>query len=201
MSTTWRRGISPPCTKVVSASAISWAARTCGLAPCSRISRPSSDAARRRCGFPSPRSTPLPSAPNGLPASPENRHSPPATGCAWRATTCSSMTPRRGVSLAIVRVPTGKGSPTPSSGSSRRDICSNRHENWRYDEASMRGLLALAQEAEELDAFAQPPSQDLGTPDHFTGDRGNLGCTEIEAFVELVHRLENLGVTEMLVAQ
>ena len=35
---------------------------------------------------------------------------------------------------------------------------------------SMRWLVALAQEAEEFDALAQPPSQDLGTPDHFAGD-------------------------------
>jgi hypothetical protein len=35
---------------------------------------------------------------------------------------------------------------------------------------SMRRLVALAQEAEKFDALAQPPSQDLGTPDHFAGD-------------------------------
>jgi hypothetical protein len=34
----------------------------------------------------------------------------------------------------------------------------------------VRGLVALAQEPEKFDALAQPPSQDLGTPDHFAGD-------------------------------
>jgi hypothetical protein len=36
--------------------------------------------------------------------------------------------------------------------------------------ASVRRLVALAQEPEKFDALAQPPSQDLGAPDHFAGD-------------------------------
>src|SRR5262249_56095628 len=79
-----------------------------------------------------------------------------------------------------------------SPGSSKPDICANRSE---------RRLRALGQESENLDALAQPPAQDLGAPDHFAGDGRDLRCAEIKAFVEIVHRLENLGMAQMRVTQ
>src|SRR5262249_15708398 len=69
------------------------------------------------------------------------------------------------------------------------------------DGASECWLLALAQESEKLDALAQPPTQDLRAPDHFASDGGDLRCAEIEALVEIVHRLENLGMGQMRVTQ
>src|SRR5579875_2751997 len=61
--------------------------------------------------------------------------------------------------------------------------------------------LALAQEVEELDAFAQAPLHHLGTLDHLAHDRGDLAGAEIELFVEGLDRVEDLLVAQMRIMQ
>src|SRR5690348_14062519 len=61
--------------------------------------------------------------------------------------------------------------------------------------------LPLPQEVEELDALAQAPLHHLRAPDHLVDDRGDLGRAEIEAPVERLYALENLGVREVRVVQ
>src|ERR1700722_20369495 len=61
--------------------------------------------------------------------------------------------------------------------------------------------LALAQEVEELDAFAQPAAHHLGALDHLADDRGDLAGAEIEALIEGLDRVENLFVAEMRIMQ
>src|SRR5215813_15142778 len=65
----------------------------------------------------------------------------------------------------------------------------------------VRRLPTLAQEAEELHALAQAPLHHVRAHDHLAHDRRDLGRAEIEAFVEIVDRLENLGMAEMRVVQ
>src|SRR5262245_179448 len=244
MSTTWRRGIWRRCAAVASASDISWVGRTCAWAKCSRTSPRWFIAGRPAYDFPYPRSIRLRSAPNGSRASPDARRLPLATGCAWRAITCSSMTPRRAVSLAIPRGPIARRLPMPSLGSRRRGICAKRQRSSRtpavgtdppsllgltrqsihlcknvlrrrwmrgssprmtsheqLPPVSVRGLPALAQEAEKFESLAQPPPQRLWAFHHLARDGGDLRRTEIEPFVEVVHGPKNLGVAQVRVAQ
>ena len=55
-------------------------------------------------------------------------------------------------------------------------------------------FLAVAQEAEELDPFAQAAFHHLGRAHHLADDRGDLRRPEIEATVEVLDRGEDLGV-------
>ena len=66
---------------------------------------------------------------------------------------------------------------------------------------SVRELPPFAQEGEELDAFAQPALHHLRAAHHLADDRGDLRRAEVEAPVELLDRLENLGVAEMRIMQ
>ena len=54
--------------------------------------------------------------------------------------------------------------------------------------ASQPRHLPVAQELEELDAFAQPPAHHLRALDHLADERGDLWPAEIEAFVEGLER-------------
>src|SRR5689334_22812803 len=65
----------------------------------------------------------------------------------------------------------------------------------------MRRLPVGAQEGEELDAFAQAALHHLRAPDHLADDRGDLGRAEIEAAVEVLHRVEDLAVAETRIVQ
>ena len=60
---------------------------------------------------------------------------------------------------------------------------------------------ALAQELEELDAFAQAALHHVGAADHLADDRADLAGPEVEALVEGLHRVEDLGVAEMRIVQ
>src|SRR5262249_31391786 len=57
----------------------------------------------------------------------------------------------------------------------------------------MRRLLVRAQEGKELDALAQAPLHHLRAPDHLADDGGDLRRAEIEAAVEVFHRVEDLA--------
>src|SRR6266404_8075411 len=61
--------------------------------------------------------------------------------------------------------------------------------------------LAIAQEPEELDSLPKPALHHFRTSYHFTDDRSNLRCPEVESPIEVVDRLEDFGVTQMRVAQ
>src|SRR3984885_4580552 len=63
------------------------------------------------------------------------------------------------------------------------------------------GVLARAQEAEELDALAQPALHHLGARDHLGEDRGDLRRTEIKFLVEILDRLEDLRMAQMGVVE
>src|SRR3954469_16271212 len=63
--------------------------------------------------------------------------------------------------------------------------------------ASVRGLPPRAQEPEELHSFAETPLHHLRAHQHLAHDGGDLWGAEIEALVEIIHRPEDLGVTEM----
>ena len=61
--------------------------------------------------------------------------------------------------------------------------------------------LWLTQEGEELDALAQAPLHHLRAADHLADDRGDLRRAEIEAPVEILDRMEDLGVAQMRIMQ
>ena len=63
--------------------------------------------------------------------------------------------------------------------------------------ASRRG----PQEVEELHTLAQSALHHFGTGDHFGDDGGDLRRTEIEFLVEILDRLEDLGVAEMRIVE
>ena len=64
-----------------------------------------------------------------------------------------------------------------------------------------RQVPALAQEAEEFDALAQPPLHHVGTAHHLADDGGDFRRAEIELLVERLDRIENLGMAEMGVGE
>src|SRR6185437_2601592 len=64
---------------------------------------------------------------------------------------------------------------------------------------SADGLPPLAQELEEFHAFAQPPSHHLGASCHLAHDRRDLAGAEIEAAIERLDRVEDLGVRQVRV--
>src|SRR5205085_1488893 len=61
--------------------------------------------------------------------------------------------------------------------------------------------LPLAQELEELDPLAHTPPHHLRALQHLAEQRCNLAPPEIEAPIELLYRLEDLGVPEVWVMQ
>ena len=71
----------------------------------------------------------------------------------------------------------------------------------QYDPALERGRPPLAQELEELDALAQPALHHLRRAHHLVDDRGDLRRAEVERFVELLDRVENLAVAQVRIVQ
>src|SRR5258708_1730198 len=63
------------------------------------------------------------------------------------------------------------------------------------------GFVAFTQELEEFYSLAEAALHHLRAADHLADDRGNLGGAEIEAAVEGLYRIKNLGVREMRVVQ
>src|SRR5271167_4905393 len=63
-------------------------------------------------------------------------------------------------------------------------------------DSSVRCRPPLAQEAEELRALAKAPLHHVGAHDHLADNRGDLGRAQVEAAVEGLDRIENLGVAE-----
>ena len=59
----------------------------------------------------------------------------------------------------------------------------------------------FAQELEELHALAQAAHQHVARGQHLAHDLGDLGGAEIELLVEVLHRLEDLGVAEMRIVE
>src|SRR5579863_1995271 len=62
-------------------------------------------------------------------------------------------------------------------------------------------LMPLAQELEELDAFAQAALHHLRAADHLADDGSDLRGAEVEALVEGLDVVEDLGVRQVLVGQ
>ncbi len=65
----------------------------------------------------------------------------------------------------------------------------------------MRQLPPFAQEGKEFGAFAQPAHHHLRAAHHLRDDRRNLGSPKVEAPVELLDRLENLGMGQVRIMQ
>src|SRR5215472_19219911 len=61
--------------------------------------------------------------------------------------------------------------------------------------------LSMPQELEELDALAQAAAHHLRALDHLGEQGGDLAAPEIEAFVECLERLEDLGMRQVRVVQ
>src|SRR5690348_4012017 len=61
--------------------------------------------------------------------------------------------------------------------------------------------LPLAQELEELDAFAQAAHHHLGAPHHLADDRRDLAGAEVEALVEDLDGIEDLAVREVRIVE
>ena len=54
---------------------------------------------------------------------------------------------------------------------------------------------------EELHALGQAPLHDLGAREHLRHDGSDLGGTEVELLIEVLHRLEDLAVAEVWVIE
>ena len=65
----------------------------------------------------------------------------------------------------------------------------------------MHRLVPVAQEVEELDPLPQAPLHHFRALDHLAQDRGDLARAEIEAAVESLDRIEDLGVAQAGITQ
>src|SRR5882672_1064072 len=112
------------------------------------------------------------------------------------------------------RNPEGRGFPGDLLCRAARPWClpwaSRRFRAPKASVASMRGLLrgslvrslsALAQEAKELDALTQAALHHFRALHHLADDRRDLAAAEIEAPVERLHGIEDLGMAQMRVVQ
>src|SRR3954469_22344411 len=62
-------------------------------------------------------------------------------------------------------------------------------------------VFAVLEKLEELPAFAHTAHQHVAAGQHFLDDLGDLGRAEIELLVEVLHRIEDLGVAQMRIFQ
>src|ERR1700761_24791 len=61
--------------------------------------------------------------------------------------------------------------------------------------------MALAQELEKFDALTQSALHHLRTAHHLSHNRRDLRCAEIEALIESLDIVEDLGIRKMLIGQ
>ena len=92
------------------------------------------------------------------------------------------------------------GSPTAVPKSCRRHR-SCRASGEDTAAASVNLLPPLAEKCEELHALAQPAHHHLRALHHLGNDRGNLGSAEIEAAIQILNGLEDLGVAQMRIVK
>src|SRR5215467_14586174 len=71
----------------------------------------------------------------------------------------------------------------------------------RIEVASVHVLASLPQECEELDSLAQSAPEHVGAARHLAYEGGDLRCAEVEAAIEFVDRMENLGMGKVRVVQ
>src|SRR5437868_5181082 len=62
-------------------------------------------------------------------------------------------------------------------------------------------VFAVLEELEELHTLAQAAHQHVAAGQHLLDDLHDLGGTEVELLVEVLDRLEDLGVAEMRIVQ